>query len=100
MPAPTPATSTGSAASPPRTVVDEGLRPTAAWAFPPATYPEGLAPFTNGYPNRPLMQRCPLVMSWSRGEVTFTTSLSWTCSSRAHPTPQYGQIVSVTVCLV
>src|SRR5947208_9388915 len=34
MPAPTPATSRGSAASPPRTVVDERLRPTAAGPSP------------------------------------------------------------------
>ena len=34
---------------------------------------------------------------WSSGDVTFTMSLSCTCSSRLHPTPQYEQIVSVTV---
>ena len=32
------------------------------------------------------------------GEVTFTIELSWTWTSRSQPTPQYGQIVSVTVC--
>ena len=34
----------------------------------------------------------------SSGEVTFRILSSWTCSSTAQPTPQYGQIVSVTVC--
>src|SRR6266508_2052868 len=43
---------------------------------------------TNSKPNRPLMHRCPRVMSWSSGEVTFTIALSWTWSSRSHPTPQ------------
>ena len=32
------------------------------------------------------------------GDVTFTIRLSWTWSDRVQPTPQYGQIVSVTVC--
>ena len=44
------------------------------------------------------MHRCPFVIEWSEGLVTFTISLSWTCSSSSHPTPQYGQIVFVTVC--
>ena len=30
--------------------------------------------------------------------MTFTIALSWTCSDSVQPTPQYGQIVSVTVC--
>ena len=34
----------------------------------------------------------------SEGEVTFTIRLSWTWSESVQPTPQYGQIVSVTVC--
>ncbi len=33
---------------------------------------------------------------WSSGEVTFTIALSCTWTSRSQPTPQYGQIVSVT----
>ena len=36
--------------------------------------------------------------SWSNGEVTLTMRLSWTWSVRRHPTPQYGQMVSVRVC--
>src|SRR5690606_33598985 len=32
------------------------------------------------------------------GEVTLTMSSSWTWTSTAQPTPQYGQIVLVTVC--
>src|SRR5262249_28858450 len=52
---------------------------------------------TNCQPNRPLMQRCPLVTSWSSGDVTRTIALSCTRSSSVQPTPQYGQIVSVTV---
>ena len=44
------------------------------------------------------MHRWPLVTWLSEGEVTFTISLSCTWSSRSQPTPQYGQIVSVTVC--
>ena len=35
-------------------------------------------------------------MSWSSGEVTLTILLSCTCSVRLQPTPQYGQIVSVS----
>ena len=35
--------------------------------------------------------------SWSNGEVTLTMRLSWTCSVRRQPTPQYGQTVSVRV---
>ncbi len=54
--------------------------------------------WTNCQPKRPLMQRCPFVTSWSRGEVTRTIALSCTRSSSVQPTPQYGQIVSVTVC--
>src|SRR6266550_6349461 len=45
------------------------------------------------------MQRLPSVTSWSCGDVTFTISLSWTCSSRLQPTPQYGQTVETTVSL-
>ena len=37
-------------------------------------------------------------MSDSAGERTLTIRLSWTCSWSVQPTPQYGQIVSVTVC--
>src|SRR5918995_1918186 len=44
------------------------------------------------------MQRWPLVTEWSSGEDTFTISLSWTWTSSSQPTPQYGQIVLVTVC--
>ena len=33
----------------------------------------------------------------SDGEVTLTMRSSWAWSSTAQPTPQYGQIVSVTV---
>src|SRR3990170_917220 len=43
------------------------------------------------------MHRCPSVTDESIGEVTFTIVLSWTWRSRAQPTPQYGQIVSVIV---
>src|SRR6476660_4753381 len=39
-------------------------------------------------------------MLLSHGEVTFTISLSCTCSSSSQPTLQYGQIVSTTVCWV
>ena len=45
-------------------------------------------PWTNSKPNRPFTHRCPLVTSWSSGDVTFTILLSWTCSSRLQPTPQ------------
>ena len=44
------------------------------------------------------MQRWPSVTDESSGEVTLRILSSWTWSSTAHPTPQYGQIVSVTVC--
>src|SRR5688500_19961571 len=44
------------------------------------------------------MQRWPLVTEWSSGDDTLTISLSWTWTSSSHPTPQYGQIVFVTVC--
>src|SRR5690242_8600173 len=44
------------------------------------------------------MQRLPLVTSWSSGDDTLTISLSCTCRSRLHPTPQYGHTVRVTVC--
>src|SRR5262245_19293393 len=44
------------------------------------------------------MHRWPLVTSLSQGEVTCAMSLSCTCTSSSQPTPQYGQIVSVTVC--
>src|SRR5687768_4119607 len=54
--------------------------------------------WTNCHPNRPLMHRCPLVTSWSIGDMTRTMLLSCTCSSSVQPTPQYGQMVSVTVC--
>ena len=37
---------------------------------------------------------------WSAGLVTFTIALSCTWSSSWQPTPQYGQIVFVTVCSV
>src|SRR6266576_4795558 len=42
------------------------------------------------------MQRLPSVTSWSCGDVTFTISLSCTCSSRLQPTPQYGHTVVTT----
>src|SRR6267378_6700315 len=42
------------------------------------------------------MQRLPSVTSWSCGDVTFTISLSCTCSSRLQPTPQYGHTVETT----
>src|SRR5690349_7062628 len=44
------------------------------------------------------MHRWPSVTEESIGEVAFTIRLSWTCRSIAQPTPQYGQIVEVTVC--
>ncbi len=53
---------------------------------------------TNWNPKRPLMQRWPSVIEESSGEVTFTTELSWTWRVRVQPTPQYGQIVSVSAC--
>src|SRR5262245_47269598 len=53
--------------------------------------------FTNSKPNRPLMQRWPSVTDESIGEVTLTIRSSWAWSVSAHPTPQYGQIVSVCV---
>ena len=53
--------------------------------------------FVNSKPKRPLMHRWPSVTVESIGEVTFTIVLSWTCRSTAQPTPQYGQIVEVTV---
>jgi hypothetical protein len=43
------------------------------------------------------MQRWPSVTDESIGELTVTISLSWTWRSSTQPTPQYGQIVSVTV---
>src|SRR5438105_1708093 len=42
------------------------------------------------------MQRLPSVTSWSCGDVTLTISLSCTCSSSVHPTPQYGHTVDTT----
>src|SRR2546428_7185083 len=50
-------------------------------------------------PKRPLMQRLPRVTECSRGDVTLTISLSWTCKRSVHPTPQYPQMVSTRVCL-
>src|SRR5664279_5642676 len=44
------------------------------------------------------MQRFPSVMDTSKGDVTFTISLSCTCSVSVQPTPQYGQIVSTCAC--
>src|SRR5436305_9129781 len=44
------------------------------------------------------MHKWPPVTDESLGEVTRTISLSCTRSVSVHPTPQYGQIVSVTVC--
>src|SRR5829696_207642 len=44
------------------------------------------------------MHRWPSVTLESVGDVTLTIWLSWTCRSRAQPTPQYGQIVDVVVC--
>ena len=52
---------------------------------------------TNWKPKRPLMQRWPSVTLESSGDITFTTSASWTTRSSEQPTPQYGQIVLVTV---
>ena len=40
----------------------------------------------------------PDVTLWSSGDVTFTMRSSCTCSSRLHPTPQYGHTVVVTCC--
>jgi hypothetical protein len=54
--------------------------------------------WTYSYPNRPFTHRWPSVTEWSWGEVTLTIRLSCTCSSRLQPTPQYEQIVVVTVC--
>ena len=54
--------------------------------------------WTNSNPKRPFTHRCPLVTDDSMGEVTFTIRLSWTWSDSVQPTPQYGQMVSVTVC--
>ena len=42
------------------------------------------------------MQRWPSVTDESLGEVTLTIRSSWTWRLTAQPTPQYGQIVSVT----
>ncbi len=55
--------------------------------------------WTNCQPKRPLTQRWPRVTSLSKGEVTLTIFPSWTWRVVVHPTPQYGQIVSVWVCL-
>src|SRR4029078_4016971 len=44
------------------------------------------------------MQTLPEVTGWSSGDVTLTISLSCSCSSRLQPTPQYVQIVVVTLC--
>ncbi len=44
--------------------------------------------YTNPYPNRPLMHRCPCVISTSMGDVTFTMRLSCAYSVSVHPTPQ------------
>ena len=54
--------------------------------------------WTNSKPKRPFTHRLPWVTSESDGESTFTIVLSWTWSGRVQPTPQYGQIVSATVC--
>ena len=62
-----------------------------------AASPSG-STWTNSNPKRPFTHRWPLVTDDSMGEVTFTIRLSWTWSDRVQPTPQYGQIVSVTVC--
>ena len=43
---------------------------------------------TNSQPKRPLMHRWPRVTSASRGEVTLTIRLSWTCKVSVQPTPQ------------
>ncbi len=48
-------------------------------------------------PKRPLTHRWPLVTEWSSGEVTRTIRSSWVRRDSWQPTPQYGQIVSVTV---
>ena len=53
--------------------------------------------WTKRQPKRPLMQRLPSVMELSSGDVDFTISPSCSCRVRVHPTPQYGQIVSVAV---
>lgn len=52
----------------------EILEPNRLWSESSRTarpYDGGL-PWTYCQPNRPLMQRCPLVTEWSAGEVTFT----------------------------
>src|SRR2546422_10228667 len=53
---------------------------------------------TNCHPNRPLMHRWPLVTSCSMGDVAFKIWFPWTWSWSVQPTPQYGQMVSVTFC--
>src|SRR4051812_38308460 len=56
----------------------------------------GLPPgCTKRQPKRPLMQRLPRVIELSSGEVDFTIAPSCSCSVSVHPTPQYGQMVSV-----
>src|SRR5712692_6678395 len=52
----------------------------------------------NCQPNRPLMHKFPCVTELSSGELTFTICPACACTVSSHPTPQYGQIVSVRVC--
>jgi FdhD/NarQ family len=76
-----------------RFVITEGL-PTGIAGLPQDSRARR---WTNSKPNRPFTRRWPWLTSWSKGEVTFTIRLSCTCSSRLQPTPQYGQMVVVTV---
>src|SRR5256885_17081486 len=74
---------------------NSGVR--SAQTFP---RPPSVGPFcTNCHPNRPFTHKLPTVIELSSGDVAFTITLSCTCSVSVHPTPQYGQIVSVSVCL-
>src|SRR5512137_1536653 len=52
--------------------------------------------WTKSKPKRPFTHRFPCVTPESSGESTLTIRLSCTWSESVQPTPQYGQIVSVT----
>src|SRR5688572_9389327 len=64
-----------------------------AWGF-------GGRSFTNSKPKRPFTHKWPSVTDESSGEVTLRIVSSWTWRSSTQPTPQYGQMVEVTVCAV
>ena len=73
----------------------EGLRNghgNATRPFTTDSYPhpgfESSTSCTNSQPKRPLMHRWPRVTSTSRGEVTLTIRLFWTCKVSVQPTPQ------------